>query len=76
MTSDACRDFRGALAASALGKIDAAEAIALRAHLDGCPDCRAELRDLAGGRAVLPLADLARVSDAPEPPSDSSSAKS
>ena len=41
MTADACREWRGALAAAALGRIDPAEAIALQAHLDGCAACRA-----------------------------------
>ena len=69
MPSDACREFRGSLAAMALGNIDDAEEIALRAHLDGCADCRADLRELEEVREVLPLADVARVSDVPEPPS-------
>ena len=34
---DPCRDLRGALGAAALGGIDPADDIALRAHLDGCP---------------------------------------
>ena len=46
MTADPCREWRGALAAAALGRIDPAEEIALRAHLDGCAACRAELAEL------------------------------
>lgn len=69
MPSDACRDFRGALAAMALGNIDDTEAIALRAHLDGCAECRADLRDLEAVSAVLPLAELDRVTEEPELPS-------
>ena len=69
MSSDACREFRGALAAMALGNIDEAEAIALRAHLDGCADCRSDLRDLEAVSAVLPLAEIERVTDVPELPS-------
>jgi anti-sigma factor RsiW len=43
---DPCRDLRGALGAAALGGGDPADDIALRAHLDGCAECRAELREL------------------------------
>ncbi len=70
MTSDVCRDLRGTLGAAALGRISAAEEIALRAHLDGCPSCRAELDDLRAIAAALALADPSRVvGDLPEPPS-------
>lgn len=61
MTSDACREMRATLGAVALGGADPVEALALRAHLDGCPDCRAELRELASVAAALPLADPERV---------------
>src|SRR5207253_10219509 len=60
MTSDACRELRAALGAVALGGADPAETLALRAHLDGCPECRAELRELTSIAAALPLADPAR----------------
>jgi len=43
---DPCRDQRGALGAAALAGGDPADDIALRAHLDGCAACRAELREL------------------------------
>src|ERR1700704_1119314 len=69
MTSDACRELRAALGAVALGGADPAETLALHAHLDGCPDCRAELRELTSVAAALPLADLAHVTDdLPQPP--------
>jgi hypothetical protein len=61
MTSDSCRELRSALGAVALGGADPAEELALRAHLDGCADCRAELRELTSVAAALPLADPARV---------------
>jgi anti-sigma factor RsiW len=61
MTSDACRELRGVLGAVALGNADDAEHVALRAHLDGCAECRAELRELTSVSAALPLADPARV---------------
>jgi anti-sigma factor RsiW len=69
MTADACREWRGALAAAALGHIDDAEAIALGAHLDGCRACRAELGELTLVARALPVADPARLGDNPaEPP--------
>ncbi|MDQ1457265.1 MAG: hypothetical protein QOH28_2885 [Actinomycetota bacterium] len=70
MTSDACRELRAALGAVALGGADPAEALALRAHLDGCAECRAELRELTSVAAALPLADPSRAKGGPtQPPS-------
>src|SRR5882762_1109878 len=67
--SDACREMRAALGAVALGGADPAEALALRAHLDGCAECRAELRELTSVAAALPLADPARTTGGlPQPP--------
>lgn len=63
MTSDACRELRSALGAVALGNADPVEALALRAHLDGCAECRAELRELTSVAAALPLADFGRLDD-------------
>ncbi len=69
MTSDACREFRGALGAASLAGRDAIDDPALRAHLDGCADCRAELRDLSSVARALPLADPRRSAvGAAEPP--------
>lgn len=69
--SDACRDVRGALGAAALGRLEPNEELALRAHLDGCADCRAELRELTAVAQSLPLADITRVTEgASEPPSE------
>jgi hypothetical protein len=53
--------MRPILGAYALGNADPAEALALRAHLEGCADCRAELRELQSVAAALPLADPTRV---------------
>jgi hypothetical protein len=64
MTSDACRELRPALGAVALGNADDAERLALLAHLDGCPECRAELRELTSVADALPLADPALVDGA------------
>lgn len=66
--TDACRDVRGALGAAALGRLEPHEELALRAHLEGCPECRAELQELSSVARALPLADVARVTGrAPEP---------
>src|SRR5690348_8442167 len=67
--SDACREVRGALGAAALGRLEPHEELALRAHLDGCADCRAELRDLTAVARSLPLADVTRVTDGASEPS-------
>jgi hypothetical protein len=69
MAPDACREWRGSLATFALGSISDAEAIALRAHLDGCAACRAELDELSAVARLLPAADIDRVeSTLVEPP--------
>jgi hypothetical protein len=71
MTSETCREMRATLGAAALGHLEPAEEIALRAHLDGCPDCRAELRSLRSVARALPLADPAHLHvDPPQPPSE------
>jgi len=71
MTSDLCREYRGALAAKALGRLDPDGEVALRAHLDGCADCRNELAELTSVANALPRADLSHVAGAqPQPASD------
>ncbi len=66
--SEACREWRAALGAAALGGIDPAEDVALRAHLDGCAECRAELRELSSVARMLPLVDADSLNDAlPQP---------
>ncbi|MET1002834.1 MAG: zf-HC2 domain-containing protein [Acidimicrobiia bacterium] len=69
MTADACREWRGALAAAALEREDPAQQIALRAHLDGCAACRAELDDLVAVARALPAADPDRLADTAQPSS-------
>lgn len=69
MTTESCREWRGALGAAALGGIDPAEEIALRAHLDGCPTCSAELRDLTAVAHALAVVPIDRVTSAPVEPS-------
>ncbi|HJZ36575.1 MAG TPA: zf-HC2 domain-containing protein, partial [Solirubrobacterales bacterium] len=55
----------------ALGDLPPDERAALAAHIEGCPECRAELRELEGVAALLPLADPARIESPPvRPPAD------
>jgi len=70
VTIDPCRDWRGALGAAALGNLEPAEEIGLRAHLDGCADCRAELRELTAVAQALASVPVANVTGAAAEPSD------
>src|ERR1700761_1079866 len=71
MTTDEHRDWRLSLGASALGDLPADERAAMSAHIEGCPECRAELRELEGVAALLTLADPARIEQpAVRPPDD------
>ena len=72
---DPCRDWRGALGAAALGRIDPAEEIGLRAHLDGCAECRAELRELTAVAQALSAVPVESVVGAPAEPSDALAAR-
>lgn len=66
---DPCRDQRGALGAAALAGGDPAGDIALRAHLDGCAACRAELRELTLVARALAAVPLSAIDAAPVEPS-------
>ena len=55
MTDQSCTRWQGELAMQVLGKLEPDVAVALQAHLDGCPECRAEAGELA------PLADALRI---------------
>lgn len=69
MTTDRCREWRVSLGAYALGQLPDEERIALEAHLEGCPDCRAEAESLRSVTRLMPLADPARiVAPSPQPP--------
>jgi hypothetical protein len=61
MTTDDHRDWKLSLGAYALGDLPAEERAQVAAHLEGCAECRAELRSLEGVAALLPLADPARI---------------
>ncbi len=63
-----CREWRLLLGAYALGDLAVEERTALEAHLEGCPDCRAEAESLGAVARLLPLADPDRFSrPAPRP---------
>ena len=68
MTTERCREWRESLGALALGQLPEEERAALEAHLEGCPECRAELESLAGVARLLPLADPEHFGTAPAPP--------
>jgi hypothetical protein len=69
MTTDSCREWRISLGAYALDQLSPDERAGLEAHLDGCPDCRAESEALRGVAQLMPLADPARITaPAPRPP--------
>ena len=69
MTTDNCREWRVSLGAYALGQLPEGERAALEAHLEGCPECRAEAESLRGVAQLLPLADPERIFEpAPRPP--------
>jgi Putative zinc-finger len=71
MTTDDHRDLKLSLGAYALGDLPGEERATLAAHLEGCEDCRAELRSLEGVAALLPLADPARIEQPTlRPPAD------
>ncbi len=71
MRADEHRDWKLSLGAYALGDLPGDERAAISAHLEGCAECRAELRELEGVAALLALADPARI-EAPtvRPPAD------
>jgi hypothetical protein len=67
-TRKGCREWRELLGAHALGQLEGEERVGLEAHLEGCPECRAELAALEPGVGMLPHADPARFGPAPQPP--------
>ena len=62
------RALRELLGSFALGHLDAAEAAAVRAHLDGCAACRAELVEIAPLAEDLRALDADRLGDLASPP--------
>lgn len=67
MRTKPCRDWRISLGAYALGHLDEEERAGLEAHLEGCPECRAELASLGGVAALLPHGNPAYFESVPEP---------
>jgi hypothetical protein len=67
MTADECRGWREQLGAFVLGHLDRDEHAAVAAHLERCPDCRAELALLEPMATLLPLADPAHLDMPPAP---------
>ena len=65
-----CREWRELLGAYALGHLEGDERAGLKAHLDGCPECRAELAALEPVARMLPHADPERFGSAPVPPAE------
>jgi hypothetical protein len=70
MTADECRAWRERLGAYVLGQLSDEERVATEAHLEGCPDCRAEADALAPMATMLERADPERLSPAQGPPAD------
>jgi len=68
MKTEHCREWRESLGAYALGHLPADERAGLEAHLEGCPECRAEVASLKGVATLLPAADPERFGPAPQPP--------
>jgi Putative zinc-finger len=67
MRTKPCRDWRVSLGAYALGHLDGEERAGLEAHLEGCPECRAELASLGSVASLLPHADPVHFDNPPEP---------
>ena len=71
MKTDGRHEWRTSLGAYALGQLPEEERAALEAHLEGCPECRAEAESFRGVARLLPLADPARIAEpAPRPPAE------
>jgi hypothetical protein len=62
------RALREQLGAYALGGLTETETTAVRAHLDGCPDCRAELDELRPVAAALDGVAAESLDHTPVPP--------
>jgi anti-sigma factor RsiW len=69
-SKNGCREWRLLLGAHALEQLQEDERIGLQAHLEGCPECRAELAALEPVVGMLPHADPARFGPAPRPPAE------
>lgn len=61
---------RSQLGAYVLGQLEASEAGAVEAHLEGCDACRREAVELAAVARLLPMANLDKLGTPAAPPSD------
>ncbi len=68
MKTDGCREWRESLGAYALDQLPDEERAGLEAHLEGCPECRAELESLESVARMMPLADPEHFGTSPVPP--------
>ncbi|MBW0094323.1 zf-HC2 domain-containing protein [Pseudonocardia sp. KRD-184] len=68
MNAEEHRTLRESLGVHALGQLPPAEATALRAHLDGCASCSAELAEIAPVVGSLGRVDPAHLDTVPAPP--------
>jgi len=68
VTTDPCEHVRGLIAMEVVGRISEDERVAVTAHVEGCPACRDERRDLMALSTVLAAGDPDRF-DEPELPS-------
>lgn len=68
MRTEGCREWRESLGAYALGGLAEGERAGLEAHLEGCPECRAELAELEPVALAMPLADPERFAEPVQPP--------
>src|SRR5919112_5213999 len=66
--SEVCHPYRERIGAFVLGKLEGADLEALQAHLDGCPFCRAEARELGPVVVALSDTDPDRIDEYPRPP--------
>lgn len=70
MNPDDHRVLRETLGAYALDQLDEHERLKIDAHLSGCADCRAEVRELTPVAHALGLAEASRVSEQVTVPPD------
>ena len=68
MTTDDHRIWRERLGALVLGQLGPEERAAIEAHLEGCPECRAEADALMPMATLLTRADPDRLAPTPAPP--------
>ena len=67
---EGCHRYREQIGALVLGKLDVEELEAMRAHLDGCPYCQAEVGVLEPVVTALADADPDRIEEDARPPGD------